>query len=156
MSDDGSLVLFRELLREQRFRREEKRLLKDFGRILGDRVAPGRAFTCLITNDEELRKLNNDFLGRDYATDVLSFPAASPNGSLGDIAISLDRAEAQATEFGHSRAEEIQLLMLHGVLHLTGMDHDTDRGEMALAERNWRKELGLVSNLIARTRQAAR
>src|SRR5579872_2520627 len=111
------------------------------------RIARGCEVTCLITDDRELRRLNRQFCGLDYATDVLSFP--QENG--GEIAISLDRAAAQAAEHGHSVSDEIRILMLHGVLHLKGMDHETDSGEMARAERRWRKRLGLPNALIDRT-----
>ncbi len=144
-SDD--LVLFR------RAPSSLRRLpLKEFAHTLRDAVAGGRGFHCLITDDSELRRLNRRFLGADYATDVLSFPAADANGSLGEVAISAARAAAQAREFGHSRLDEIRILMLHGVLHLTGMDHQTDRGEMARAESRWRKKLKLPAGLIARVR----
>jgi probable rRNA maturation factor len=67
------------------------------------------------------------------------------------MAISADRAEAQAAEFGHTRTDEIRILMLHGLLHLAGMDHEHDSGEMACAEQRWRSELKLPEPLIART-----
>ena len=73
----------------------------------------------------ELQSLNAQFRRKDYATDVLSF--RRPNG---DIAISLDRARAQAREWGHTVEDEIRILMLHGVLHLIGMDHESDNGQM--------------------------
>lgn len=94
--------------------------------------------------------MNNHFLGHDYATDVLSFPAANANGNLGEIAISAERAAAQAQEFGHTLSDEIRILMLHGVLHLTGMDHERHHGEMQRAEDKWRAEFGLPGSLIAR------
>ncbi len=105
----------------------------------------------MIADDTELRRLNYSFLGHDYATDVLSFPSHSSAGELGELAISAERAEAQASEFGHNRIDEICILMLHGVLHLSGMDHEQDRGQMAKAEQKWREELGLPVTLIART-----
>ena len=78
-------------------------------------------------------------------------PRASASGAhLGDLAISLPRARAQAREFGHGTAEEIQILMLHGVLHLLGMDHETDRGRMARVEKRWRARLDLPNGLIER------
>lgn len=113
-------------------------------------IANGALFHCLITDDHELRKLNRQFRGVDYATDVLSFPAEEDSGMLGELAISAARASAQAREFGHSALDEIRVLMLHGVLHLTGMDHETDRGEMARAEARWRRKLDLPTGLIAR------
>ncbi|MEO8127438.1 MAG: rRNA maturation RNase YbeY, partial [Bryobacteraceae bacterium] len=95
-----------------------RRELKDFAQQLRQDVAAGRAFVCMITDDRELRRLNREFLELDYPTDVLSFPAESKEGDLGEIAISSGRAAAQAAEFGHSITQEIQILMLHGVLHL--------------------------------------
>jgi probable rRNA maturation factor len=77
---------------------------------------------------------------------VLSFP--SEGG--GELAISLDRASAQAAEYGHSVADEIRILMLHGVLHLAGMDHESDAGQMEKAEAGWRRRLGLPCSLIQR------
>jgi probable rRNA maturation factor len=153
MSPDGSTVLFRELPDTVKLSLAEKRQLKNFARVLLQEAVGGRAFTCLVTNDDELRKLNSQFLQHDYATDVLSFPSGASDGELGDMAISIERAEAQARAFGHSRTDEIRILMLHGVLHLLGMDHETDRGEMARAERKWRDQLGLPNALISRRKQ---
>jgi probable rRNA maturation factor len=115
-------------------------------------TAQGRPFHCLITDDRELRRLNRDFLGHDYPTDVLSFPSGSESGFAGEIAISVDRATEQAAAFGHSVSEEIRILMLHGVLHLLGMDHEKDRGSMKRAETRWRKRFGLPAALIERVR----
>lgn len=103
--------------------------------------------TCLITTDAELQRLNREFRAKDYATDVLSFPSAAQGG---EIAISWDRAQAQAAEMGHSVDDELRILMLHGALHLMGMDHETDRGQMGRAEARWRKRLGLPVGLIER------
>jgi probable rRNA maturation factor len=111
-------------------------------------VAVGAASaTCLITTDAELRRLNRQFRGKDYATDVLSFPME--NGA-GELAISFDRAAEQAAEMGHSVDDELRILMLHGALHLKGMDHESDSGEMAKAEARWRKKFGLPVGLIER------
>jgi probable rRNA maturation factor len=98
--------------------------------------------------------LNREFLRRDYATDVLSFPsnAQAGEGSLGEIAISAQKAAQQARQFGHSVEDEIRILMLHGVLHLTGMDHERDAGRMGRAEARWRQKLGLPAGLIERAR----
>jgi probable rRNA maturation factor len=144
-------VLFRALPAELAFSAEEKRRLRAFARKLAARVARGRPFTCVITDDAELRRLNDHFLGHDYPTDVLSFPSHDSAGDWGEMAISAERAEAQALEFGHGRVDEICILMLHALLHLSGMDHEHDRGEMAQAERKWREELGLPVTLVART-----
>jgi probable rRNA maturation factor len=122
--------------------------LESFAEALRDRVARKREFHCLITGDAELQRLNAQFRGKDYATDVLSFPGEGPE--LGDIAISLQRARAQAREWRHSTDDEIRILMLHGVLHLLGMDHETDSGQMRRTEARWRAKLGLPCGLIER------
>jgi probable rRNA maturation factor len=132
-------------------RRVDREELRDFLSQLTRRVVRGRTITCLIANDSEVRRLNRFFRGKDQATDVLSFPPANANGLAGDIAISIDRARIQATERGHSLADELRILMLHGALHLAGMDHESDSGEMARAESRWRKKLGLPSGLIERS-----
>lgn len=155
MSADGSTVLFGAIPADLQFSAEDKRVLRRFARELTRRVAEGSAFTCLITDDRELRRLNRDFLGHDYATDVLSFPSAEASAGLGEIAVSSERAKAQADEFEHEALDEIRILMLHGVLHLTGMDHERDAGEMARAEQRWREEFGLPETLIARVAQRA-
>jgi probable rRNA maturation factor len=126
----------------------DRSVLEAFADILRTRVARGREFHCRITNDAELQSLNRAFRKKNYATDVLSFP----NGDryLGDIAISVQRARAQAREQRHPVEDEIRILMLHGVLHLKGMDHDGDSGEMARTELRWRRKLGLPAGLIER------
>jgi probable rRNA maturation factor len=154
MSPDASVddctVLFRALPTCPKFAAEEKRAITNFARMLAHRIANGRSFTCLITGDSELRRLNRAFLGCDYPTDVLSFPAFDSSVTLGEIAISADRANAQALSLGHPHLEELRVLILHGLLHLVGMDHEHDSGEMACAERKWRAELNLPQTLIAR------
>jgi probable rRNA maturation factor len=121
--------------------------LKAFASRLAEEVAGGRGFRCLISDDRELRRLNRLFLRKDYAADVLSFPE---DGASGEIAVSADRAAAQARSLGHSLEVEIRVLMLHGVLHLTGLDHATDRGRMARVETRWRLKFGLPAGLIER------
>ncbi len=123
-----------------------------FAKRLESDVAGGRAFIGLITSDRELRRLNRDFRKQDYATDVLSFPSETRAGFLGEIAISFERARQQAAEHAHAVEREVEILMLHGVLHLLGMDHETDGGRMSRAERRWRASLGLPPGLIERTR----
>ena len=124
--------------------------LETFAELVHNRVARGREFHCRITNDAELQALNAQFLKKDYATDVLSFPSQN-NGSIGDVAISLERARAQAKEWRHSTEDEIRILILHGVLHLLGMDHESDTGQMRRAELRWRRKLALPTSLIRRT-----
>jgi probable rRNA maturation factor len=136
----------------------DRTVLESFAEMLRARVARGNLFHCRITNDAELRALNRTFRRKNYATDVLSFPGVGERRAdrksappyLGDIAISLQRARAQARQWGHSIEDEIRILMLHGVLHLKGMDHDGDSGEMARTETRWRRKLGLPAGLIER------
>lgn len=130
-----------------------RRELAAFARKLERDLTGNRPFGCLVTGDEELRRLNRDFRKKNYATDVLSFPSEEPSKFLGEIAISFPRAKEQAAEYGHDVGLEIEILMLHGVLHLLGMDHETDHGEMARAEGKWRARLGLPQGLIERVRQ---
>jgi len=108
----------------------------------------------LITNDREMRVLNKRYRGKDSTTDVLSFPAVAwlPGKLAGDLAISADIARVNAKEFGHTSLEEIKILILHGVLHLAGYDHERDNGQMARKEKRMRSELGLPMNLIDRAR----
>ncbi|WP_031499095.1 rRNA maturation RNase YbeY [Bryobacter aggregatus] len=140
-------ILFRKPLPK-----EEKASLRAFAQSLVTEVLEDRNFTCLITGDKQLQELNRDFLQHDYPTDVLSFPSGDPE-DLGELAISLDRATAQAAEHQHTTLEELKVLMLHGVLHLSGLDHETDKGQMRRIETKWRKSLGLPGGLIERSRK---
>jgi probable rRNA maturation factor len=144
-SPDGSTVVFRRAPRDF-----PRRALERFALRLQKEVAQGQCFDCLIAGDADLRRLNREFRGQDYPTDVLSFPAVAPAHHLGDLAISLARARAQARECGHEIEQEVRILMLHGLLHLLGMDHETDTGAMARAEKRWRVKLGLPVGLIER------
>jgi probable rRNA maturation factor len=145
MSSDETPILFRHPWRTVR-----RRALGEFWSDVARRVARGRAGACVIATDREMRALNRRFRAKNYAPDVLSFPAV--HGAAGEIAISFDRARSQALARGHSVEDELRILMLHGVLHLAGMDHETDSGEMARAEARWRKRLGLPSGLVERSR----
>jgi len=106
----------------------------------------------LLASDKTLRRLNREWRGKDKATDVLSFPAAEEMATVygGDLAVSLETAQRQAEEHGHSLRDEVKILLLHGLLHLSGMDHEVDAGEMAEREAELRKRLRLKSGLIAR------
>ena len=107
--------------------------------------------TLMVTDNCELRALNLRFKGADRATDVLSFPApVFVRGFAGDIAISVEIAAKNARRLGHSVSDEIRILVLHGVLHLAGYDHDSDNGEMASRELLMRKRLSLPTGLIER------
>lgn len=113
------------------------------------------AVAVLLTDNDEMRRLNRQFRRKNKPTDILSFPAAEVNGSAGDIAISLDIASDSAERLGHPLATELKILMLHGMLHLAGYDHETDEGEMARREHELRAELKLPESLIARTTHVA-
>jgi probable rRNA maturation factor len=107
----------------------------------------------LLAGDATLRRLNRQFRGKNVATDVLSFPAVeSGAGVAGDLAISLETAARQAKQFGHSLRDEVRVLLLHGVLHLAGFDHERDAGEMAAREAELRRELRVETGLIARAK----
>lgn len=144
------------LIFETRARGLQRRELQKYAWELLGNLAPGRSYCALVTGDEELRRLNNEFRGQDYATDVLSFPSDSPAGPLGDIAISADRAATQAAEHGHDTPTEIRILLLHGLLHLMGHDHETDKGKMRRLEAKWRQKLGLPTGLIERAGKRAK
>jgi len=108
--------------------------------------------TVLLTTDRRIRQLNRDFRGKDKATDVLSFPAVpGPEKIAGDLAISIPTARKQAAACRHSLTSEIKILILHGLLHLAGYDHETDTGQMAHRERTLRARLNLPLGLIERT-----
>src|SRR5512140_2588725 len=95
-SPEGSTVTFRRAASDVRRVATER-----FARKLQAEVAGSRPFECLITGDAEMRRLNREFRGKDYATDVLSFPGGESASSLGDIAISAARARSQARRYGH-------------------------------------------------------
>jgi probable rRNA maturation factor len=109
--------------------------------------------TVLLTTDAAIRKLNRQFRGKNKATDVLSFPAEGlgAQGIAGDLAVSVTTALGQAKEQGHSLSTEIKVLILHGLLHLAGYDHEADEGQMARRERLLRAKLKLPQGLIERT-----
>lgn len=141
-----SSILFRKTLPKT-----ERDSLRAFAEELAERVVEGKSFVCLISDDKHLKQLNSQFLGADYATDVLSFPSGEDE-NLGELAISIERAREQAEAQGHGLADELKILMLHGVLHLKGLDHESDRGQMRRAETKWRKLFGLGAGLIERAR----
>jgi probable rRNA maturation factor len=116
--------------------------------------------SVLLTTDTEIRRLNRAFRHKDKATDVLSFPAPDALNiqplMAGDLAISVETAHRQAQEAGHALFVELQVLVLHGVLHLAGHDHDSDTGQMARKEAALRKRFGLDAGLIERSAAQAR
>jgi probable rRNA maturation factor len=124
----------------QRFVRQAQTLAK----VQGD-------VDVLISGNQRLRELNRRFRRKNKPTDVLSFPR--PSG--GDIAISAQIARDNARLYGHSIAEELKILVLHGMLHLAGYDHESDNGRMARVESRLRARLKLPASLIGRTQSRA-
>lgn len=121
------------------------------------KYAPDGAYevSVLITNDDGIRKLNLRYRGKDTHTDVLSFPLDEDDehdedpemvNLLGDIVISLETAERQAEEYGHTTEREVAYLSVHGALHLLGYDHedDKDKAEMRLAEEDVLSGMGMT------------
>lgn len=107
----------------------------------------------LLTSSAEMRRLNSRYRKKKMPTDVLSFPALKGNGLAGDIAISLDIARRNARERNEKLEQEVRVLILHGLLHLAGYDHETDDGVMEREEQRLRKSLALAPGLIERARQ---
>ena len=108
----------------------------------------------VVTSNAEMKMLNRRFRGKNKPTDVLSFPAAADDPRkkfAGEIAISAEIAAHNARALGHTCNQEIKVLVLHGVLHLKGYDHERDHGQMARRENQLRARLGLSSGLIGRT-----
>lgn len=121
----------------------------------------------VLTSTREARAFNRRFRGKDAPTDVLSFPPAQPSirkhrvptdhwplttdHYSGDIVICTPIAARNARRFGHSAAQELKILILHGLLHLAGYDHEHDSGRMARREEKLRRDLGLSNGLIRRS-----
>jgi probable rRNA maturation factor len=113
------------------------------------------AVNVLVTTSAEMKSLNRRFRAKDKPTDVLSFPAGSgaQKQFAGEIAISAEIATKNARSLGHSPAEEVKILVLHGVLHLRGYDHESDHGQMAKREEQLRAQLHLPLGLIERVQR---
>jgi probable rRNA maturation factor len=95
-----------------------------------------------FASDREMRRVNRSYRGKDKTTDVLSFPGGGGDGEalhLGDLLISIPTARRQAEAQGHSAEREVKVLLLHGLLHCLGYDHETDQGEMERLERRLRR-----------------
>jgi probable rRNA maturation factor len=140
------------LLNRQRAERADWDEIRGFLYRLSAQI-PAPSFTVCVLSDAAIRRYNRQFRGLDQATDVLSFPAGEHSEKLeylGDILISAETARQNARRFGLRLEEEIELLALHGVLHLLGHDHERDKGEMARLERSWSRRLGLPENLTGR------
>lgn len=142
------------LLNRQRRRRVPaarlRRVLHDAARAL--RVSGEVAL--VLTGDAPVRRLNARFRGQDKATDVLSFPGGGGPAGLGDIVISLDTAARNAPRFGRTLAQELEILALHGFLHVLGYDHETDDGTMDRLERRLRRRLLGAPGRVSRSGRA--
>ncbi|HZQ67481.1 MAG TPA: rRNA maturation RNase YbeY [Terriglobales bacterium] len=130
--------------------------LSRFVRRAGKAAGLAGTVNVLLTNSIELRSLNSRFRNKDKSTDVLSFPVPAELRPkfAGELAISVDIAARNARELGHSAANEIKILTLHGLLHLAGYDHEQDRGEMAQTELRLRRAFRLPGGLIERAASA--
>lgn len=147
MKSGNSIIVF-----EKKLPGLSSRALAGFALKAGRAAGLRGAVSILITGNSSMRRLNSRFRGKTIATDVLSFPAAtSANGFVGDIAISLDIAERSARVLGHSVKDESRILLLHGILHLAGYDHESDKGEMAKKEIALRRRFALPTGLIERS-----
>lgn len=110
--------------------------------------ASRRSAAIALVSDRKMRELNREFRGKDSTTDVLSFPFEPDEfddgaENLGDIVISLEQAALQAAENGLTLENEVKQLILHGILHLCGYDHETDDGEMNAREMELRESIGI-------------
>ena len=139
-----------EVVNRQRRRKINSKQWREFtGKALRAIGRDNESATVVFVSDDAIRKLNRRFRGKSRATDVLSFPAGSEvfeeqDGShLGDVVISVERAAAQAKTNGLSFSGEVEQLILHGLLHLCGYDHETDKGEMNRLELKLRKKMGI-------------
>jgi probable rRNA maturation factor len=135
--------------RQRRVRVAVQPLQRFYERIRDELGFAPESVTVQLISDEEMARLNSTFRNKKGPTDVLSFPA---NGSrpdpgaqyVGDIAISPETARRNARRFSRSLAVEMKILLLHGMIHLAGYDHETDRGDMERLERRLRKRLGVT------------
>ena len=138
--------------------RAERPRRRELGRFLRqaiDAIGLLGEVSVLLTEDQAVRVLNRQYRHKDKPTDVLSFPAAV-EGVAGDLVISVETALRQAEERDHPVEMEIKVLLLHGLLHLAGYDHETDNGTMRRKEMRLRRELGLSKGLIERVQKPPR
>jgi len=113
--------------------------------------AAGSGVSVLFCSDARMKTLNRRWRGKDRSTDVLAFPAGgAANGFLGDIVISVPYASREARRRREPAAREIDRLLVHGLLHLMGYDHETDEGEMDALEARVRRRLGIADPAVRR------
>ncbi len=129
------------VLNRQRRRRVAPRRLTGVLRAAGRRLRVRGEVAVLLAGDACVRRLNATYRGQDCPTDVLSFPGPGGGVGLGDVIIGVERAVDNARRAGHSLAQELDILALHGLLHLLGYDHETDDGAMERLERRLRRNL---------------
>jgi probable rRNA maturation factor len=139
-----------EVVNRQRRRKIDPKQWQGFGENALQAIGTNRTgATIAFVSDDAIKKLNRGFRGQGDVTDVLSFPAEQSEFetveglSLGDVVISIEQATRQAKEHGLSLEHEVSQLILHGLLHLSGYDHETDRGEMNRLELRLRRRLGI-------------
>lgn len=120
--------------------------LQRFARRAQEMAGVSGEVDILIADNRRLQELNRRFRRKNKPTDVLSFPRREG----GDIAISVDIALENADRYGHAATDELKILVLHGMLHLAGYDHETDHGRMAKTEAELRARLKLPGSLIDR------
>jgi len=139
-----------EIVNRQRQRKLSARHWREFGESALQAIGKDEEnATIVFVSDSAIKALNRRFSGKNQSTDVLSFPGAGEQfeieyaAQLGEVIISVPRAVAQAKENGLSFADEVRQLILHGLLHLCGYDHETDQGEMNRQELRLRKRLGI-------------
>jgi|CXWL01.1.fsa_nt_gi probable rRNA maturation factor len=131
------------ILNPSRFPEGAARPLRAWLRELLSAVAPGYdSFTVRLVGDRTMRALNRTYRGKDKSTDVLSFPGedSAEGRHLGDVAVAVPTARRQAAERGYGAVIELRALLLHGVLHCLGYDHETDNGTMERRERRLRRQ----------------
>ena len=129
------------LLNRQRRRRVSAARLR---RVLGgaaEALHVRGEVALVLAGDRLLHRLNRDYRGQDRPTDVLSFPGDGGEAGLGDVVISVETAEGNARSGGRTLARELDVLALHGFLHVLGYDHETDDGTMERLERRLRERL---------------
>jgi len=139
-----------EIINNQRKVKIDAKAFEEFAGKVVEKISQtsGRFLTIAFVSDKKMRLLNKTFRGKDTTTDVLSFPFEAEefeagDNNLGDIFISLEQAKRQAEENNLTFEREIRQLILHGILHLCGFDHETDAGEMNRLELKLREELGI-------------